>query len=548
MANPLQTPLLGVENQTPNRRLAIPTDPVALKAMLNEAQRLASTGRAMEAIDRIEAVLRADPRNVEALFLVGIIASRNKVYDMAIDYLTRARKLEPNNATIRHQLGKVHIEDADPERAERHLKKAVSLAPDRIEALHDLAQCYALSGKPAKAIETYTAVMDLDPDASKAILGIGKSKEQMGDHAGAEETFREAIEKKIALPLAWRGLSQQRTFKDAPPELEQIEALLESDATLDDQGRSSLHWAAGKIADDSGQYDRAWPHFVAGKKLDYQAYDIGYRAEINEAMKETFTKSFFEERKEAANSSSRPVFILGLPRSGTTLTEQIIASHPNADSGGEMAYFNRISNRLAFVSTSPEAFVKHAGNLEIKDLKSMAAGFLEVLDRVSQSAKRIVDKMPHNFERLWLIALLFPNATYIHSVRSPMDTCLSIFSNGMTDTHAYSRTLDDLGRYYCLYRDLMEHWRDHAPIQIYDSVYETLVSDAETAIRRLINETGLPWDEACLDHQGGTRAIRTLSHRQARQPVYQTSVQRWRRYEKHLEPLKEALGDFAPAE
>ena len=156
--------------------------------------------------------------------------------------------------------------------------------------------------------------------------------------------------------------------------------------------------------------------------------------------------------------------------------------------------------------------------------------------------------MPHNFERLWLIALLFPNATYIHSVRSPMDTCLSIFSNGMTDTHAYSRTLDDLGRYYCLYRDLMEHWRDHAPIQIYDSVYETLVSDAETAIRRLINETGLPWDEACLDHQGGTRAIRTLSHRQARQPVYQTSVQRWRRYEKHLEPLKEALGDFAPAE
>ena len=312
--------------------------------------------------------------------------------------------------------------------------------------------------------------------------------------------------------------------------------------------RQSLHWAAGKIADDSGQYDRAWPHFVAGKTLDYPEYDIGRQIEIAAAMKETFTASFFEERKEAAHQSNRPVFVIGMPRSGTTLIEQIIASHGKADSGGEIAYFNRISNRLAFVSSGPEAFVKYASALEIKDLKSMATGFLALLDRISPSAKRVVDKMPHNFERLWLIALLFPNATYIHSVRNPLDTCLSLFSNGMTDTHAYSRTLDDLGRYYCMYRDLVEHWRNHAPVRIYDSVYETLVSHAQTASRQLIDETGLPWDDACLRHQGGTRAIRTLSHRQARQPIYQTSVKRWRRYENHLGPLRQALGDFALAE
>ena len=547
MANPLQTPLPGVKNRTPNRP-AGPTDPTAIKAMLNEAQRLAGAGRSAEAIDRIEAVLRVDPQNVEALFLVGLIASQINFFDMAIDYLTRAMKLQPNNATIRHYLGKVHLDDADPERAERHLKKAVSLVPDRVEALVDLARCYEHGGKPAKAIDTYQAVLKLDTNASGAVLGIGKSQEQMGDHAGAEATFRDAIENGLAVPLAWRGLSQQRTFKDDPPELDEIEALLESDSTLDEKSQSMLHWAAGKIADDSGQHDRAWPHFVAGKTLDYKEYDIGRQIEIAEAMKETFTASFFEERKEAANSSSCPVFVFGLPRSGTTLTEQIIASHPKADSGGEMTYFNRISNRLAFVSSGPEAFVKHASELEIKDLKSMAAGFLALLDRVSPSAKRVVDKMPHNFERLWLIALLFPNAAYVHSIRNPMDNCLSIFSNGMTDMHAYSRTLDDLGRYYCIYRDLVEHWRDHAPISIYDSHYETLVSDAETASRWLIDETGLPWDEACLRHQGGTRAIRTLSHRQARQPVYQTSVQRWRRYEKHLGPLRDALGDFAPAD
>jgi tetratricopeptide (TPR) repeat protein len=501
----------------------------------------------VEAIDRIEAVLRVDPQNLEALFLVGLIASRHNVFDMAIDYLMRAMKLQPNNATIRHYLGKVHLDDADPVRAERQLKKAVSLAPDRAHAIYDLARCYELGGKPAKAIETYEALLGLDADRSRAILGIGKAKEQMGDHAGAEATFREAIEAGIAAPLAWRGLSQQRTFKDDPPELPEIEALLESDAMLDEKAQSNLHWAAGKIADDSGQHDRAWPHFVAGKRLDYPEYDIGRRIEIADAMKETFTASFFEERKDAANPSSRPVFVLGMPRSGTTLTEQIIASHPKADSGGEMTYFNRISNRLAFVSTSPEAFVKHASALDVKDLKSMASGFLAQLDSISTSAKRIVDKMPHNFDRLWLIALLFPNATYIHSIRNPMDNCLSLFSNGMSDTHGYSRTLDDLGRYYCIYRDLVEHWRGHAPISIHDSVYENLVSDSETASRQLIDETGLPWAEACLRHQGGTQTIRTLSHRQARQPVYQTSVQRWRRYADHLGPLRNALGDYAPA-
>jgi hypothetical protein len=349
-------------------------------------------------------------------------------------------------------------------------------------------------------------------------------------------------------PYAWRGLSQQRSFRDEPGELDEVEALLEGDGALDDKSRGKLHWAAGKIADDSGQYDRAWPHFVAGKRLDYPKYDIGRQIEIASAMKETFTAAFFEERKDAANASNRPVFIFGMPRSGTTLTEQIIASHPKADSGGEMRYFNRISNRLDFVSASPEAIMKHAAALDIKELKSMASGFLTQLDRVSTSAKRVVDKMPHNFERLWLIALLFPNATYIHAIRNPMDNCLSIFSNGMTDTHAYSRTLDDLGRYYCMCRNLVEHWRSQAPIRIHDSDYETLVSDTEIASRRLIEETGLPWDDACLHHQGGTRTIRTLSHRQARQPVYRTSVQRWRRYEDHLRPLRQALGEFAPAD
>jgi len=547
MAKALKTPFSAARKQAPvqpgNRPSAF-----SANVVLREAQQLADAGRTLEAIDRLEAVLRAEPRNMEALFLIGLIAAQVGFFDMAIDHLTKAMKLQPKNAAIRHYLGRTHLEDADPQRAERQLKKALSLAPGRREVMIDLGRCYEQGGRPGKAIEMYQAVLAQDPDSPEAIIGVGMSKEQLGDHAGAEATFREAIGKNIAVPHAWRGLSQQRTFKDDPPELDEIEALLASDAAPDDESQAKLHWAAAKIADDSGQFDRAWPHFVAGKTLDCPEYDIGRQIEIVAAMKETFTSAFFEERKAAANPSSRPVFVFGMPRSGTTLTEQIIASHPKADSGGEMRYFNRISNRLNFHRANPQDIIRHAAALESKELKSMAAGFLAQLDRVSASAKRVVDKMPHNFERLWLIGLLFPNATYIHSVRDPMDTCLSIFSNGMTDTHAYSRGLDDLGRYYCLYRDLVEHWRSHAPGRIYDSAYETLVSEPETASRRLIEETGLAWDEACLRHQGGTRTIRTLSHRQARQPIYQTSVERWRRYEDHLGPLRQALGKFAPVD
>ena len=306
MANRLQTPLPGAKKRPPARP-AGPSDPIAIEAMLGEAKQLANSGRSMEAIDRVEAVLRAHPQNVEALFLVGLIAAQIKFFDMAIDYLTKAMKLQPNNATIRHYLGKIHLEDADPERAERHLKKAASLVPDRSQITFDLARCYELGGKPAKAIEMYQAVVDRDPEVSRGILGIGMSKGQMGDHAGAEATFREAIDRGVFVPRAWRGLSQQRTFKDDPPELDKIEALLESGKSSDDRDRAMLHWAAGKIADDSGQFDRAWPHFVAGKTLDYPEYDIGRQIEITAAMKETFTASFFEERKEAADPSSRPV-------------------------------------------------------------------------------------------------------------------------------------------------------------------------------------------------------------------------------------------------
>jgi cytochrome c-type biogenesis protein CcmH/NrfG len=197
MANPLQTSIPGVKKQAPGRPNALSID-----GMLREARQLGDAGRSLEAIDRLEAVLRAEPRNMEALFLIGLIAAQHKVFDMAIDHLTRAMRLQPNNATIRHYLGRTHLDNANPEQAERQLKKALSLAPGRPAVMVDLGQCYEHGGKPAKAIEIYQAVLARNPDLPEAIIGLGMSKEQAGDHTGAERTFRDAIDKKIAVCVA----------------------------------------------------------------------------------------------------------------------------------------------------------------------------------------------------------------------------------------------------------------------------------------------------------------------------------------------------------
>ena len=236
-----------------------------------------------------------------------------------------------------------------------------------------------------------------------------------------------------------------------------------------------------------------------------------------------------------------PVFIVGMPRSGTTLAEQILASHPQVFGAGELPDIDDISRQLERVVP---------GNLKYPDCMELAAadtlraardGYLRKLADLSSGAHRVTDKMPHNFEHLGLIAALFPNARIVHCIRNPLDTCLSIYFNDFNAGHGYATDLGMLGEHYNEYHRMMMHWKNVLPIKIFDLVYEDIIRDQEQISRQLLAYCGLDWDPACLEFYKNKRTVSTFSYDQVRKPIYTGSVERWRRYEKFLEPLIKAL-------
>ncbi len=260
-----------------------------------------------------------------------------------------------------------------------------------------------------------------------------------------------------------------------------------------------------------------------------------------------FTPAFFEARRDYGHPSERPVFIVGMPRSGTTLTEQIIASHPDAEGAGELATIEDRATAPSDSAPTKSTVIRRMRAADRGESRDLAERYLKVLDETSKPARRVVDKMPHNFEHVGLIALLFPNARIIHCRRDPLDTCVSCFTVGLKiQAHPYTADLQTLGAYYREYVSLMDYWRTRCPdasTSCTTSISPALEDDARTPdrLRRAPVGSGLP-----AFHQS-ERPVHTASRMQVRQPIYRTSVERWRRYDRHLGPLKAALGDLVPA-
>lgn len=515
----------------------------AIARALQVADQLEQDGDEDGAKQRYEQILRADPLQADALNRLGVMASRKKDHAQSARFFAEAIKTEPKNALLRGNLGVAYMRANDLANALIHLKKALALDKRSVIALYNLADCYSQLEKPQDALEHVDRLLKQVPDHKRGHLLRARVLASLGRMDEAEQIYRDVISKGQKLAAAYRGLSSIRKYKEEPPELAEVEALLE-DETLERSDRSALRFAAGKFADDCGQHDRAFLHYIAGKELYEEKFDIVAYTDLVHGMMELMTPDFFAERADFANPSKRPVLVFGMPRSGTTLTEQIIGSHPLARPAGELTYFNLAMRDYGFNRHRPGRFLRTIASMSRKEAEKIAEGYLAVLRRQSRTAERVVDKMPHNFEQVWLIALLFPNASFIHARRDPMDNCISCFTNPLNEAHNYTGSLQTLGRYYRLYDELTRHWYDAVPVDIMRSQYEDMTADQEAHSRRLIAHCGLEWDDACLRYYESDASVRTLSRWQVRQPVYKSSVARWKKYDAHLDPLKEALGDL----
>ncbi|MGX5804115.1 tetratricopeptide repeat-containing sulfotransferase family protein [Bradyrhizobium sp. Arg314] len=511
--------------------------------LLRQALELQKAERLPEAEELCLRVLARTPNHPLALYILGTLGIG---YDdeKALRYFARAVAEEPRNPYYHVSLGDTYIRLSEFTPAIRHIQHALDLKPDLVEALCTLGDAYNAFDKGEMALPLFEKALKINRGHPTARLGLPHALASLGRMDEAAVLLKEAIEERIAVPTAYSALVHTRKFTEEPPELAAILTELRN-PDLEPEGAAALHHAAGKILNDLRRYKEAMDHYKKGNQAGGHKFDLETYRRWVDATIETFTPELFASRAAYGHPSDLPVFVLGMPRSGTTLTEQICASHPNVHGAGELSKLRRVANGIGLAKRSNANLGESIATITPDLTRILADEHLAYLRERAPDSLRIVDKMPHNFELIGLIAILFPNARIIHCRRDAIDNCISCFVLQFSKAHSYSVDLQTLGLYYREYDRLMRHWNKVLPGRIFENRYETLIENQEEQSRRLIDYLGLPWDDACLRFFDRDGSVNTYSRWQVRQPIYKSSVKRWKNYESEIQPLIDALGDLA---
>lgn len=511
--------------------------------LLKQAYDLQQAKRLAESQELCLRVLARTPNHPLALYILGTLAIG---YDdeIALRYFARAVGEEPRNPYYHLSLGEAYLKVSEYSPAIDHIRFALELKPDIVEALCALGRAYIAFDKPDMALPLYEKALKINRTHPRVRLGLASALTSLGRMDEAVVHLKETIDGRVAAPAAYSELVQTRKFTTEPPEFQSILRELNNPG-LDREGTELLHHAAGKVLNDLKRYEEALAHFKKGKEASGFEFDIDSYRDWVDAIIGVFTPELLAATRGYGNPSDMPVFVVGMPRSGTTLTEQICASHPDVHGAGELSKLRRVANAIGLKTSYARDLGQSVMSITAGLSKTLAEEHLSYLRERAPSALRIVDKTPHNFELIGLIGLLFPNARIIHCRRDAIDNCISMFVLKFSEGHSYNTDLRTLGLYYREYDRLMRHWDKVFPGRIFESRYETLIADQETQSRRLVDHLGLPWDDACLRFFDNEGSVNTPSRWQVRQPIYSSSVKRWKNYEGTIQPLIEALGDLA---
>jgi tetratricopeptide (TPR) repeat protein len=516
------------------------------EACLAEGLLLAGSGNLEGALQFLTSAL-LDAESAKIRMLLGEICSKTNRRTDAVTHYRRACELDPGNATAHACLADAVLL-GDPSRpvwleALEHLRTAVRLDPNYVTARINLAAALNTQGHNEEAIAEYAKALEQSPGNPGAILGSIMTYESMGQ-----------LDKGVATLRPWLGQASTVpaiaiAYGIMAPHLREEQAAiasLRSALTLvkgDRENEGTICFRLGDLLDKVGEYDEAFNYFHRGNTLRPVAYRHTNQVNRFDALINFFSGDRLSRLPRASNRSKLPIFIVGMPRSGTTLVETILASHPQVHGAGELDDIHLLRQDLAKAFGAGKAYPNFLQTISTEILDQFATKHLAMLESLSREVTHVTDKMPQNFVQLGLIDLLFPGARVIHCMRDPLDTCVSIYFQPFMQHHDYATDLKNIGLYYREYLRLMEHWRSVLRIPMLDLRYEDLVENSEEQVRRLLDFCELPWDERCLRHHESGRVARTFSYNQVRKPIYKTSVARWKRYERHLGPLIEALGD-----
>lgn len=462
----------------------------------------------------------------------------------AVDAYRRALQLDPELADTHYNLGGLLTELGRLDDAAKCFNEALRINPADKNAYQGLGRIKNKQGNLDEAVSAYHKAIAIDPNNEEFYEELGMT---FSDHAEIDKAlsaYRKAIEINPRNAVAYRALTKHKKFIDYDDDIKAMESLF-AQKGLPRDSRIELAFALGKAYEDLGNYDKSMEFVISAAGLKRSSYDysISESEEQFDKIRAVFSSDFFSQHTGAGSLEQTPIFILGMPRSGTSLVEQILASHADVFGAGEVSDLRVVLESI----TEPDhkeplsKFPDVVTRLDDRSFTDLGNQYLTRIRRYCNEAKYITNKMPLNFLYIGFIRVILPNTRIIHCTRDPMDTCLSIFKTHLVSGHRYSYDLSELGQYYRLYLELMNYWQDTLPGFIYDQNYEELVNSPKQQVQNLLNHCGLPWDDDCLNFHQTRRRVGTASSAQVNRPIYHSSIKHWERYAKHLEPLKKAI-------
>ncbi len=518
-----------------------------LQPRLEQGIRLQRQGELDKAAQIYQEILDRIPEHPDALHLLGMIMYKCGNYPDAASMIKKAISIAPKVSQYHNSMGKVLVKLGQHDKSIMYYENALDIDPGYIDAQHNLLLQMRWSNKPENIVERFKKYAESNKSDPLAYLSLAIACKRQGRFNDAVLNFEKSISHDPYCFQAYIGYTSCKKITEEDKNLiHRMEKLANSDF-MTDRNRSKLFFSIGKAYDDLGDYETAFINYEKANKIKRTTFDRSFdRADSSlyfARLKSAFTKEIIDRADSAGNDSIRPVFITGLPRTGKTLIEQVLAKHARVFGAGELSYIQDITKTLPIHLQTSRSYPRCISRMNNDLLHKLAELYLELIGNIPPEYTRVMDSMGANFLHIGLINMMFKKAKIIHCYRNALDTCLLLYFTDF-DTYKFYRyafDLGDIGFYYRLYNDLMEHWRNILPNKFLEISYEDHMAKQTSMLRYLIDYCGLDWDINCSKFCNNEQIIMNSGFWQVRQEIYQPSIDKWKNYEKFLQPLKDAL-------
>ena len=498
--------------------------------------------RYRKAEDAFKKVLQEDKNNIDALRFMGILAFKSGNHDIAEAMFTRALKLDPTYSLVWANLGQVFSVTGQLDKAKKSFKNILNMEPNNALIWAEYGTVLTKLAKYKEGRDAYLKALEFKPDSPRVHLSLGHVFKTMGEIDNSIDAYKKTIIKNNLSGEAYWSLANLKTYSFSENEIKDMEKTLEGD--MSDIERSQMYFALGKAYEAKKDFDNSFKNYYKGNKAKKSLikYSSDDTTQNTKRILKFFNKENIVNLSKSSTSDKDPIFVLGMPRSGSTLIDQIISSHSKVDGTQELPNIIKIAAELN--TTKQDSYPEVLKKLDDFQLSKLGKDYISETKWARDVAPFFIDKMPNNFIHIGLIKTILPNAKIIDTRRDAMDTCFSCFKQFFARGQLFTYSLEDLGNYYTDYIRAMNHWHSVYGKDIFTVHYDNVINETEETIRELLDYCDLPFEKECLEFYKSSRPVKTPSAEQVRQPIYKSGLNYWKNYEKHLTPLKKIIDEI----